>query len=174
MLDQIEEAVKNRIGDKLSDAAGRLDIQRGVDGIPRQAIYVSVEEGDFTRVTQETYSLSVKGYVDIVFSHLQNEEMRRKGIAPILEGVYQCLLLQKLGLAISPIVPQRFRNTTTEELRQKGLIVFSLEFGTKFNVARMDEETVTDLLRVGLNYYLQDPADDDEVDAADLVTLSSS
>lgn len=173
MLDQIEEAVKNRIGDKLAEAAGKLDIQRGVDGIPRQAIYVSVEEGDFARVTQETYSVAVKGYVDIVFSHLQNEEMRRKGIMPILEGVYQCLLLQKLGLSILPIVPQKFRNTTPPEMKEKGQIVFTLEFGTKFNITRLDEEAVTDLLRVGLNYYLQDPADDGVADASDLVTLQT-
>jgi len=37
-------------------------------------------------------------------------------------------------------------------------------------VAPLPEEEV-DLLRVGLNYYLQDPADDGVVDAADLVEL---
>ena len=173
MLNEIEEGVKNRISAKLADAAGKLDVQRGVDGIPGQAVYISVEEGQFARVTSETYSVTVKGYVDIVFSNLQSESMRRKGIAPILEGIYQCLLLQRLGLAIDPIVPKMFRNTTTPELKDKGLIVYTLEFSTKFNIKKLDEEAVTDLLAIGLNYYLQDPADDGKIDASDEVTLST-
>lgn len=173
MLDAIEEAVKNRIGGKLAQAAGKIDVQRGVEGIVRQAVYVSVEEGDFARVTSDTFSCAVKGYVDIVFSNLQSEAERRKGIAPILEGIYQCLLLQKLGLPIDPIVPKSFRNTTTQEFKEKGLIVYTLEFATKFRITKLDEEAVVDLLSIGLNYYLQEPAPaDDNADATDLVTLS--
>lgn len=37
-------------------------------------------------------------------------------------------------------------------------------------VAQLPDEDV-DLLRIGLNYYLQDPVDDDVVDATDLVEL---
>jgi len=169
MLSEIEEAVKNRICDKLAEAAGKIDVQRGVEGIPRQAVYVSVEEGDFTRVTSDTFSCAVKGYVDIVFSNLQSEEMRRKGIAPILEGIYQCLLLQKLGLTIDPIAPTRFRNTTTQDFKEKGLIVYTLEFSTKFRITKLDEEAATELLRIGLNYYLK--PGDNVADASDEINL---
>jgi hypothetical protein len=170
MLNEIEEGVKNRIGDKMSASAAKIDVQRGVEGIPHQAIYVSVEEGDFARVTSTTYSVTVKGFVDIVFSNLQSEGERRKGIAAILEGVYQCLLLETLNLNITPIIPTRFRNVTTQEQKDSGLIVFTLEFTTKYNITKLDETAIDDLLTVGLNYYLQDPVNDGVVDAVDTVT----
>lgn len=170
MLSEIEQAVKNRIGDKLAEAAGRIEIQRGIEGSPRQAVYVSVDEGSFNKVTSETYNVVVKIFVDILFSNMQSEEERRKGIAPILEGMSQCLLLQTLGLKIDPIIPLSFRNTTTQELKEKGLIAFTLEFRTKFSMHKISDEAVTDLLVVGLNYYLK--PGDDVVDASDTVTLS--
>jgi hypothetical protein len=107
--------------------------------------------------------------VDIVFSHLGNEEQRRRGIYPLLEGIVQALLLQTLGLGIAPLRPKTFRNVTSETLRAKGLLVYSLEFETSCHLRKLDEEEADDLLRVGLNYYLQDPEDDEVADASDLI-----
>jgi hypothetical protein len=171
MLDTLEEAVAARIKDKLADAAGRIEVQRGIGGIPVQAVYVSMEEGKFQRVTSNTFSCDVTGFVDIVFSNLQNEEQRRKGIFPILEGIIQCLLSQTLALKIDPIMPKSFINTTTEEQKKAGLIVFTLQISTKYYITKLNEDEITDLLKIGLNYYLQDPVDDNIADASDLVTL---
>ena len=54
-------------------------------------------------------------------------------------------------------------------MRQHGLIAFSLEMSTSYTISRLDDEAVTDLLTVGLNYYLK--PGDDIVDASDIVTL---
>ena len=169
MLDTIEQAIADRIKSKLADAVGKIDVQRGIAGIPVQAIYVSMEEGIFKRITQNTFNADVTGYVDVVFSGLQSEDQRRKGIFPILEGIIQCLLQQKLGLKIDPIVPKSFRNTTTEDYKQKGLIVFTLEITTKYSITKLSDEETTDLLRVGLNYYLK--PGDNVADASDQLTL---
>ncbi|ABC76431.1 phage protein Gp37 [Syntrophus aciditrophicus] len=169
MLSEIEEAIAARIKEKLAAAAGYVAVQRGTEGIPQPAVYVSLEEGAFEKVSSDSFRQTVKGYVDIVFSHLGNEEQRRRGIYPILEGIVQTLLLQTLGLGIAPLRPKAFRNVTSEALRAKGLLVYSLEFETGCHLRKLDEEAAADLLRVGLNYYLQDPEDDEVADAADLI-----
>ena len=67
MLDIIEQAIADRIQTKLADAAGKIDVQRGIEGIPVQAIYVSLESGTFEKTTSETFGCMVTGFVDVVF-----------------------------------------------------------------------------------------------------------
>lgn len=169
MITQIEEAVVNRIKAKLSSAAGFVAVQRGIEGIPQPAIYVSAEEGKFEKVTQSTFKQDLTLYVDIIFEHYSNEGERRKGIYLILEGIVQTILLQKLGLDISPLIPKSFRNTTDEDLKGKGLIAYTLEIETSYYIKKVEDEAVTDLLKVGLEYYLK-PGDAVK-DANELVSL---
>ena len=154
MLSAIEENTVARIKAKLTTASAKIDVQRGIEGIPQQAVYVSAEEGTFTRVTDDVLKQQITIYVDIVFSNVQSEAQRRKGVYPIMEGVLQCLFGQQLGLKITPIIPKTFRNTTTEELKSKGLIAYSLEMSTSYHIRRVDDEAVTDLFYVGLQYFL--------------------
>jgi hypothetical protein len=165
----IEEAIVTRLTTSLADAARRVDVQRGVSGIPQPAVYASVDAGEFMKVSQSTYKVQLKIYVDIIFKHLSSELERRKGIFLILKSIILSLMLQDLDLNISPLRPKSFSNTTTDELGEKGLISFSLELETGMTMTRVDDEVTVDLLRVGLNYYLQ--PDDDVVDASDLLTL---
>jgi len=154
MLSAIEEAAVARIQSTLAEAAGHLEIKRGIEGIAQPAVYVSAEEGSFRKVTSDTYGQETIVWVDIVFADLQSEAQRRKGIYPILQGIVQCLLLQKLDLAIAPIVPVGFWNMTTQEQKERGLIAYSLKLRTEYNIKKLDEETALDLLKVGLAYYL--------------------
>lgn len=169
MLTQIEDAIVDRIKTKLAATAGMVAVQKGAEGIPHPAVYVSTEEGSFKEITQVSFNQEVRIFVDIIFSNLASEGERRKGVYLILQGIIQTLLLQKLGLAIKPLKPTRWRNITTEEFRKEGLIVYSLELATSFVITKLDEEVVADLLTVGLNYYLK--PGDDTVDASDTVTL---
>ena len=169
MLSAIEEATVARIKAKLTVAATRIDVQRGIEGTPQPAVYVSVEEGAFTRVTDDVIRQTVTIYVDVVFSNLQSEAQRRKGVYPIMEGVLGCLFGQRLALEITPLAPKSFRNTTTPELKKDGLIAYSLELNTSYHIRRIDDEAVEDLLTVGLTYYLQ--PDDEVADAEDTVIV---
>lgn len=168
MINELEEAVVNRIKVKLTTAVSQINIQRGVESIPQPGVHFSIEEGKFRKVTSETYEQEVTGYVDIIFKHLQNEELRRKGIYLILEGIVQCLLLQKLGLKISPIIPKDFRNVTTPEQKSEGQIIFTLTFTTAWNIAKLDDEAIIDLLTVGFEYFLI--PDDGKADTEDKLT----
>src|SRR5450759_4293284 len=169
MLSAIEEATSARIEAKLTAAAAKIAVQRGIEGIPVQAVYVSAEEGTFTKVTDDAFRQTVTVFVDVVFSNLQSEAQRRKGVYPIMEGVLQCLFGQRLGLDITPIIPKSFRNTTTPELKKDGLIDYSLEVTTSYHIKRIDDEAVTDLFTVGLTYFLQ--PDDEVADAQDTVIV---
>jgi hypothetical protein len=154
MLSAIEDAVVAKIETDLAAAAGQIEIKRGPEGIPQPAVHVSVEEGNFRKVTSETYAQETIVWVDIVFKHLQDEAQRRKGLYPILEGIVQCLLLQTLGLVIRPLIPVSFMNTTPQEWKEAGFIVFSLKMRTEFNITKISEAATLDLLKVGLAYYL--------------------
>ncbi|MEW6595653.1 MAG: phage protein Gp37 [Thermodesulfobacteriota bacterium] len=170
MLAQIEEAIVGRVKTKLAAVAGTLAVQRGAEGLPQPAVYVSTEAGRFQAVTQQSFRQELTIFVDVIFSELSSEGERRKGVYLILQGIIQTLLLQQLGLAIKPIVPTSWRNTTTEEYREQGLIVYSLELATSYVISKLDDEATVDLLTVGLNYYLK--PGDDTVDASDTVTLA--
>jgi len=169
MLSAIEEAAIARIKAKLTVAKAKIDVQRGIEGIPQQAVYVSAEEGTFVKVTDDVYRQTVTVFVDVVFSNVQSEAQRRKGVYPIMEGVLQCLFGQKMGLEITPVVPKAWRNTTTQELKEKGLIAYSLEMTTSYHIKRIDDEAVVDLFTVGLQYFLQ--PNDETADAEDTVIV---
>lgn len=168
MLTRIEDAIVELIERKMSTTAGMVEVQKGFQGLIKPAVYVSTDAATFEKVTQSSFRQTVTVYVDIVFSHLMDERERRKGVYLILAGVVQLLLLQDLGLDIKPLTPKRWRDATTEELRKKGLIAFSLELSTSYIIRKLDEEATDDLLSIGLNYYLK--PGDDIVDASDLIT----
>ncbi len=170
-LSDIEEAIALRIKTKMEAAAGHIDVQRGIEGVPAPAVYVSIDDGAYERTASNTFSQEITCWIDIVFSNVQNEAQRRKGIYPILQGIVQCLFLQDLGLKMTPLVPKSFRNITSEEHKGHGLIIYALEMKTKTYITRQDDEAITDLFTVGLNYYLK--PGDETVDAIDLVTVQT-
>ncbi|MDR3631481.1 MAG: DUF1834 family protein [Desulfocapsaceae bacterium] len=169
MLTQIEDAIVALLTTKLAASSARISVQKGFEGLPQPAVYVSTEAGRFEKISQSTFREHLTLFVDVLFSQRSDERERRKGIYLILEGILQTLLLQDLGLQVKPIEPQNWRNTTTEEFRKQGLLAFSLELTTSYTISKQDDETVTDLLAVGLNYYLE-PGD--RLEASDTVTLA--
>lgn len=171
MINQIEDAIISRLRSMMSSAAGVVEVQKGIEGIPQPAVYVSTEAGSFAQVGQRSCKQTLTIFVDIIFSHLSDERERRKGIYLILAGVLQVLMFQRLGLQITALMPKNWKNTTYEELRKQGLIAFSLELSTSYIIEMVDDEAVTDLLTVGLNYYLT--PGDDVVDAVDIVSTGA-
>jgi hypothetical protein len=131
---------------------------------------VIVGGGTFTRVAQ-TYKVTPQVFVIVTFQNLRSVADRRRGVYPILKAILALLIGQKLGLPIEALRPKRLDNITEEKEANEGKIVFQIEFETGFVInATEDEEAVTDLLRLGLSYYLQDPTDDNVADASDIVS----
>jgi len=157
MIAEIEEAIIARIEEKVVLAEGQISVSTFLDS------------GSLEKITSATYRQTVSGDVSMIFRGISTAGQRRKAVYPILEGIEAALLDQKLGLDIKPLRLKSFRNVTPDEYREQGLLVYNLEVETAYHLRRLDEEEVDDLLRVGLNYYLQDPVDDAVADASDLV-----
>lgn len=140
--------------------------------VKRPAAFVYVEAGNFSRAAVGRYKCEAEVYVLIAFRSVRDELHRRHGLYPILEGVIRGLTLNALGLDITGLVPKRFTNITDRDFREDDTLVYQVMFTTSFMIAALKDsadETAKDLLRIGLNYYLQDPGDDGAADARDLI-----
>lgn len=168
--------IENKIIERL-EAGGLsvrdISIKSGSAGIIYPAVFLTTESGDYKRITQVKYRCELTLVIVVIFKHYKSEKDRRHGVYPILQGVINLLLFQDFDLEILPIRPVRFRNVTDDDLADKGLLAYQIELETSYVINKTDDETVVDLLKVGLEYYLQDPEDDDVKDAQDIVAVSS-
>lgn len=169
MINEIENSLVALITSRL-ESARKIGVQKGIQGLAQPAVYASIEEGKFEKHGQKSVQQYLKVYLDIIFSNLKDQRSRREGINLILEGAVQLLLFNNLGLQIAPLEPKNWRNTTTTELDELGMISYSLELSTSYFLTKSEDEAVTDLLSVGLSLYLADPADE-TADATDIVAL---
>lgn len=171
MLAEIAEAVETTL--KAAGLRFALVDVHGQDpdkDMPSPAALIFVDSGEIERLTPEKWKVSPEITVALVLKDMGREKTRRSGISALIEGVITALAGQKLGLDIQEIQPQGFRNVTDKELAELGLMVFALRLKTSFTASKPDDEAdAEDLIRIGLNYFLQDPADDAVADASDLI-----
>lgn len=169
MITAIEQAVLAKVRASFDVRASA--IQKGQAGLyAAPTVSVAIFEGTF-KPEGRGWRQAVSAVLLVTFKNIRSEEDRRKGINPIIQGMVSLLGGQDLGLGIKELTPERWKDVTDAEDEQAGEIVYTLQFGTSFLVERVDPEaaTATDLLRIGLNYYLK--PGDDTVDASDQLTL---
>ncbi len=152
MIAQIEDAIVSLLQTALADT--RIAVQKGYEGIPQPAVYVSIEDARFHKVTMWSWKCEPTIYVDIIFKSLKTEQARRQGLYGILESCMQLLFLNNLGLDIHPLQPTGFRNITTEELLRDGFVAYSFTLTTHFIMTLLEPSGIQDLLTVSMNYYL--------------------
>lgn len=171
MLNEIENGIVTLLTAKLASAR-KIAVQKGVfEGLAQPGVYACAEAASFEKESQRSYRQHLTVYVDMIFTSLKDQKARREGINLILEAALQYLFLQDLGLGIHPLIPKRWRNVTTEELDEKGLIAYSLELTTSYSITRLDDAAVADLLSLGITYFLQDPLPSSTANATDTVSL---
>ncbi len=164
---EIEDAIISRLQAQGIDL--RMEIKEGAAGIPINRIEVFTNAGRLDKISQNTFKQTVTVSLLLFFRNIRTEKDRRRGLYPILEGIIGILLLQTLELSISPVLPKAFRNVTTEEDRTAGELVYLVELETSYTITKTSDEQVTDLLLMGLNYFLK--PGDDVSDASDNVVL---
>lgn len=175
MLTDIEEKIVERLNQKLTGANKiKIDQAHSELSLNVPTVDVIVGGGSFSRSTMSQFKITPQVFVIVTFQNLRSVADRRKGVYPILQAIVLLLMGQKFGLKIDALVPKRLDNITEEKEAKEGKIVFQIEFETGFILTAQSDEEVTDLLTIGLNYYLQDPTDDAVVDATDVVTLSET
>lgn len=139
------------------------------------AAWVTVGGDKPKRIGARSYLCAVKLAVMVGARNVRGERHTRRG-AVGEPGVYQMLqdvrdLLdgQKLALPIRPLQLGAARTLFNTRLASGALAVFAAEFDTEFTYTA-PEAAAPDLTAIGLNYYLK--PGDDQVDAADLLTLA--
>lgn len=169
MITEITTNALNEIKSKLAGIA-TTSLQKDAKGIfVNPSIVAAIVDGKCRRVTSVAYKVEAVLSVLVTFKNMRGEEDRRQGVMPFVEGVMGLLLLKDFGLKIDPLVPEGFREVTTDGDYTNGEIKYIISFGTGFNIEKQSDEVVTDLLRVGLSYYLK--PGDAVTDAEDTVTL---
>ena len=163
---EIEDAIIARLQENGIDP--RMEVGEEPAGNPVSRIKVFTDFGRLEKISQDTYKQVLTVSLSLVFRNIAGRR-RRLVLYPILEGIIGILLLQDLGLSISPLIPRSFRNVTTEEGRQAGELAYLIEVDTSYTVTKMTGEEAVDLLSAGLNYFLK--PGDDAADAFDNVIL---
>lgn len=163
MLAAIDEQILQRINTK--------GLPVDITGATLPAAYASLSGGAIKKTTQTRLRMDITANLNLVFQSTTPETTRRTVIYPIIQQALEILTLQDLGIAIDPLVPAGFQETTTVDEAAAGLIVYRMQFKTFYYIERIDDEVPVDLLKIGMEYYLQDPVDDGVKDAEDEVTL---
>ena len=170
MITEIETAALALITDRIT-GIGSAGVQKDARGkLINPTVLVACTDGAFTREGQVNWRQDLTLVILVTFKQLKGETERREGVNLLVQGIVQLLLNQTLNLSITRLKPKRWREATTEEQYSAGLIEYLIELETSFVMAPISDEAVTNLLMVGLNYYLK--PDDDLVDAVDLVELN--
>jgi hypothetical protein len=176
ILSRIEEKILFRLEEKGLDVKAFEVKEERDKQITTPAALCFIESGKATKgTTFNSRKVEVDVYVLLIFKSLKAihaEKDRRRGVYPLIMGVLQYLTGQDLGLQITKLRPEGFRNITNQDDIRKARMVWQIHLKTSFEITRTDdgEATAGDLMTVGLKYFLQDPSDDGQEDAEDEVT----
>jgi len=169
MLTAIEQATITLLTDNIpalkSAGAVQKDSRQQLRDV---SLAVAVLDGKFSLIGQTTYRNTCTVSVLLKFKNMQSEEARRKGINPLVLASVLYLLGQKLGLEIGRLAPVSFRDVTSEEKYEAGVIEYLLEFSTWFDIKRLEDEALGDLVTMAIDYLLT--PGDETVDASDIIT----
>lgn len=169
MITEITTKALEEIKTKLAGIAKTADKKdtKGIFTTP--SVVAAVVDAKCRKITQTTYRVEAVLSVLVTFKNMKGEPERRQGVAPFVEAIMGILLLQDLGLKITPLVLEGFSEATTDADWTNGEIKYLIRFNTGFDIEKQSRETITDLLRIGLSYYLK--PGDNAADASAEITL---
>lgn len=144
--------------------------KRDISALRFPAALVAIRLGKFEKAGQAGIKWNATVVVWLAFKEFKSETDRRQGLYSVIEGVVGVLALQTLGLGISPLLPERFYDVTGEEEARMGIETYQLDLSTSWTTSKADPDgDAADLLKIALEYFLQEPEDDGQADAADVV-----
>ena len=134
------------------------------------AVVVAIFNGKIETKGQRSFRIDCPVHVQLSMTNARGEQDRRDGVNPLVFGVIQTLARQRFGLVITDLLPRGFKDVSTEEDFKNNKIVYDLEFYTSFYTEIAPDPTETNLLSVGLTYFLQ--PSNGVADASDTVTFT--
>lgn len=157
----IEKAVEERLVQMvpaIKQAAIRKDAVFGHNYLYKNpALAVSIyESGTFEKVVKYGYRIPVTINVLLTFHHPGDEDLRRKGINPLVFAIILALSQQTLGLQLEDpgVEPKRWRDVSDQDDFENKKCVYLIEFEAKFIFkVPADEDTAADLIGIAIDYY---------------------
>lgn len=179
LIETMDEEISNRILFQLREAGLKADsiqfnqlVDMKVGSLSKPAINISINTGNFQKVTLTTYKKICVVSIFIIVSDLRGEEKRRFAIYELLIGIAKILHLNKLDLPLQdPLKPVSYANVTDDRFMSAGLIVYELTMSCSYNIDFEAEEDLGELESIYNYYFLQDPTDDGVSDIEGLVEL---
>lgn len=134
---EIEEAIESIfLSDLSSKKFKAIDIQRGITTLTRPGLAWAVTGGKFSvenGMEEDTYELfDIIGL--LVVKNVASEKERRKDAHAARRYITLALIGSTLELNIEPIAPLKWREITSDEHLQAGLLVMELAFTTRAKV----------------------------------------
>ena len=133
MLLAIENAILDRLNEK-GYQAYHLDEMPTLKGSDIQTAVAAIytESGEFEKYTDLSVSCEVKIVCFLAWQHEVAQNIRKRGLYPILMNVSSLLLFQTMGLDIDPIMPASFKRNSPREMEIGGVVAYDAVFKTKF------------------------------------------
>ena len=168
---EIEKRTLARLRDR-GVAFEEFDLGYFPENLKGTAANIGVSSSGFDQVSNKTIKAKAKLRILVAVKVLKagDETERRAKSLPLCEAIIRELLLQDLGLAIDPIYPVGMNYRTAPEGFREGWIVWELLFETRFSIEKIPDEEVS-LNSIFIEYFLQDPSDDQIPDAADEIEV---
>lgn len=178
-LETMDEEITTRILFRLREAGLKADsiqfnelVDRKVGSLAKPAINVSINTGNFQKVTMSTYKKICVVSIFLIVTELRGEDKRRNMLYELLTGIAKILHLNKLDLPLQdPLKPVSFANVTDDKFMAAGMLIYELTMSCSYNIDFEHEEDLGELESIQNYYYLQDPADDGVYDAEGLVDM---
>lgn len=141
------------------------------------AVNVAIVDAALSRVTSLRYKAIPTIRVSLALRNLRGEEERRRAMYPLIMGVLSILTEKTLtvtsgapptvrDVACKPLVPARVRLIAESQT----VSIWQVELRTSTPVPVLSDEDAVNLVKIGMEYYLQ-PDDDGVADAADEVEI---
>lgn len=175
MLTPIMQNAANKLKSGITKAMGAIDTKAGGKQAPPRSpsIITFIPSMKPTRKGQVVIRWDVDLGVYMEFKHAADEQRRYEGMMLIIEACVALLALSKLDLDITPLEPVSISEVTTAKHQEERKVAYVLKFKTRFDTKpdAAKEEDAQDLLTIGLEYFLQEPSDDEVADASDVVEI---
>lgn len=161
MIEEIEAGIIDRIKDKWQRHGGitkvsTFDIASDFDTLLNPpAISVATETIGIRRIA-DGWELKPRISIYLAFKNVRSEKGRRQGVYPMILGTIGILAGHDLDLEIDDLMPVgQAQEIYHEQLKQKGLIVWRVNFETSFDILRMDDDSeAVRLISEGLHYFV--------------------
>lgn len=119
----------------------KVDVSKLPTALTRPGITVAATSGDYDSLgMSDNLKESIQIIILLVLKNVASEKERRRQAHPAVHYVVSKLQGQTLGLEIEPISLKNWRETTTQENLEEGLLLVEINLSTALNVTPDIEE----------------------------------